>query len=254
MPFQIKATVVGFLGDEEKYPCHFLHKIGDEFAYDGEKFVGRICPSVTRILIPAMMPLHAAGPRPMPPAAHYYPFFYSTMSRKDPSRAKYDGLGFQNVLEMPNEPEYHMANMAPPGSFCWPPIKERTIALDAFTIVCPDIRTSMVVKARAFDLSDKGYDIPYYRREMVILDRVSKMQGIPAQEILNQFTTEEIEQIHPALSPILIECLTEELTLMGYLEIRDGKAFVTDKGHEKVNAFKAGLSKEVREALRIDEG
>jgi|WetSurMetagenome_2_1015567.scaffolds.fasta_scaffold45352_3 uncharacterized repeat protein (TIGR04076 family) len=251
MPFQIKATVVGFLGDEEKYPCHFLHKIGDEFIYDGEKFVGRICPSVLRVLIPAMMPLHAAGPRFMPPAAHYYPFFYSTMSRKDPSRAKYDGLGFQNVLDMPNEPQYHMANMAPPGAFNWPPIKERTINLDAFTIVCPDIRTAMVIKARAFDLSDKGYDIPYYRREMVILDRVSKQQSIPATEVINLFSKEEIEQIHPALSPILIECLNEELVLMGYLEIKDGKAFVTDKGREKVAAFKAGSSTEVREALRV---
>jgi len=26
--FKVKVTVVGFLGDEEKYPCHFQHKIG----------------------------------------------------------------------------------------------------------------------------------------------------------------------------------------------------------------------------------
>jgi uncharacterized repeat protein (TIGR04076 family) len=249
--FQIKATVVGFLGDEEKYPCHFLHKIGDEFIYDGEKFVGRICPSVTRLLIPAMMPLHACGPRYMPPAAHYYPFWYTTKSKKDPSRAKYDGLGFQNVLDSTPEPPYHMANLAPPNSYIWPPITERTIAADAFTVVCPDVRTSMVVKARAFELSDKGYDVPYFRREMVILDRVSKTQGIPVADILNLFTKEEIEQTHPALSPILIQCLSEELALMEYLEIKDGNAFVTDKGQGKVEAFKAGLSAEEREALRV---
>jgi hypothetical protein len=228
-----------------------LHKIGDELIYDGEKFVGRICPSMTRLLITAMMPLHAGGPRFMPPAAHYYPFWYTTKSKKDPSRAKYDGLGFQNVLDSTPEPPYHMANMAPPNSYVWPPIKERTIAMDAYTVVCPDIRTSMVMKAKAFDLSDKGYDIPYFRREMVILDRVSKHQGIQVSDILNLFTKEEIEQIHPAMSPILIDCLNEELTLMDYLEIKDGKAFVTDKGAKKVEAFKAGLSAEEREALKV---
>jgi uncharacterized repeat protein (TIGR04076 family) len=251
MPFQIKATVAGFLGDEEKYPCHFLHKVGDEFIYDGEKFVGRICPSVTRLLIPAMMPLHAGGPRFMPPAAHYYPFWYGTRSKKDPARAKYDGLGFQNVLDSTPEPPYHMANMAPPNSYVWPPISERTISMDAFTVICPDIRTSMVIKARAFDLSDKGYDVPYYRREMIILDRVSKRQGMPAADILCLFTTEEIEQIHPALSPIMIECLNEELTLVNYLEIKDDKAYVTDAGMMKVGAFKAALTAEEREALGV---
>jgi len=251
MPFQVKATVVGFLGDEEKYPCHFLHKIGDEFIYDGEKFVGRICPSVTRLLIPVMMPLHAAGPRFMPPAAYYYPFWYGTKSKKDPSRAKYDGLGFRNVLDSTPEPPYHMANMAPPNSYKWPPITERTISMDAFTVVCPDIRTSMVISARAFDLSDKGYDLPYYRREMVILDRVSNKQGLPAKEILNQFTKAEIEEIHPALSPMMIECLNEELTIMEYMEIKDEKAYVTDKGQKKLREFKARLSQEEREALGI---
>ncbi len=251
MSFQIKATVVGFMGDEEKYPCHFLHKIGDEFIYDGEKFVGRICPSVTRLLIPVMMPLHAAGPRHMPPAGYYYPFWYGTKSKKDPSRAKYDGLGFQNVLDSTPEPPYHMANMAPPNSFKWPPVTERTVAMDSSTVVCPDIRTSMVIKVQAFDLSEKGYDLPYFRRQMVILDRVSKNQGMPAKEILNQFTKEEIEEIHPALSLIMVDCLNEELTLTGYMEIKDGKAFVTDKGRKKVDGFKKGLSMEEKAALNV---
>jgi len=251
MPFQIKATVVGFLGDEEKYPCHFLHKVGDEFIYDGEKFVGRICPSVTRLLIPAMMPLHSLGPRVVPPAPYYSPCWYSTQSKKDPSRAKYDGLGFQNVLEVRREPPYHMANMEPGDAFRWPPITERTIAMDPFTVICPDKRTSMVVKAKAFDLSDKGYDIPYFRREMVILDRVSKKQGLPAKEILGLFSKEEIEEIHPALSPIMIDCLDEELTVMGYLEIKDGKAFVTDNGLKRLAAFKASTPDEVKQALKI---
>ncbi len=252
MPFQIKATVVGFLGDEEKYPCHFLHKVGDEFMYDGEKFVGRICPSVTRLLIPAMMPLHSLGPRVVPPAPYYYPFWYSTQEQEGPEPGQ---VRWPWISECPRarrrEPPYHMANMEPGDAFRWPPITERTIAMDPFTVICPDKRTSMVVKAKAFDLSDKGYDIPYFRREMVILDRVSKKQGLPAKEILGLFSKEEIEEIHPALSPIMIDCLDEELTLMGYLEIKDGKAFVTDKGLKKLAAFKASTPDEVKQALKI---
>ena len=86
---------------------------------------------------------------------------------------------------------------------------------------------------------------------MVILDRVSRRQGLPAKEILGLFTKEEIEEIHPALSPIMIDCLNEELTVMGYMEIKDGKAFVTDKGRKKVDGFKKGLSMEVKHALNI---
>jgi uncharacterized repeat protein (TIGR04076 family) len=251
MSFQVKATVVGFLGDTEKYPCHFLHEAGDEFIYDGEKFVGKICPSVLRLLIPVMMPFHAVGPRFMPPPGYYYPFFYSTCSRRDPSRAIYDGLGFENVFEKPVEAPYHMANMAPPGAFQWPPIQERTIAMDAGAVICPDMRTAMVIKCKAIDLSDKGYDIPYFRRQMVIMDRASKRQGMPVSEILDLFSKEEQQHIHPALSPILIDCLIEELTLMNYMEIKDGKAFVTDSGKNKAENWKAGLSAEESKALKV---
>ena len=249
--FQVKATVIGFLGDEEKYPCHFQHQIGDTFIYDGEKFIGRICPSVTRLLIPAMMPLHAAGPREMPPAGYYYPFWYAPISRKDPGLKKYDGLGFRNVLETSAEPDYHMANLAPKGSYQWPPIDERAVARESSTVVCPDIRTAMVIKAEAFDLSEKGYDVPYFRRQMTILDRVLKAEGIPVNEIINQFSREEIEGIYPALSPILITCLNQELELVGLLKLIDGKAFVTDKGREKLDGFKKGLSAEEKKALNL---
>ena len=31
------------MGNEKEYPCHFGYKIGDEFIYDGEQFIGRVC-------------------------------------------------------------------------------------------------------------------------------------------------------------------------------------------------------------------
>ena len=108
--FKVKATVVDFLGDEEKYPCHFQHKIGDEFIFDGEKFIGRICPSLTPTLVPRMNDLWAAGPRVVNYMS-YVPFWYSPVSVKDPASKKYDGLGFKNVLTTYVESEYHMSKL-----------------------------------------------------------------------------------------------------------------------------------------------
>ena len=247
--FQVKATVVGFKGDEETYPCHFQHKVGDEFIYDGEKYVGRICPHMAPIVVQAMMPLCATGPR-FRPSASYYPFWYSPVSVKDSSLKKYDGLGFRNVLKTIVEPEYHMRNLEPLDAFTWPPKGERTVAQGVMA-VCGDKRTAMVMKIEAFDLSDKGDATPYFRRQMVILSKVLAKPGIEADKILGEFSKEENEGIYPALSPIMVQALSEELELMGYLEIKDGKASVTKKGEKKLEDFKAGLSAEEREALRI---
>jgi len=247
--FKVKATVVGFLGDEDKYPCHFQHKIGDEFIWDGEKFIGRICPSLTLLLIPRMNELWAAGPKRLD-FMYYVPFWYAPVSAKDPSLKKYDGLGFRNVLKTYVEPQYHMANLVAPNAFKWPPHPERTVAKDIM-VICPDIRTSVLLKLEAFDLSDKGYDVPYFRREMAILKKVLPKPGIKVDKILNEFSKEENEGIYPALSQIMVQALVEELEVMDYLEIQNGKATVTKKGEAKLEDFKASLSAEEREALKL---
>jgi len=247
--FKVKATVVGFLGDEDKYPCHFQHKIGDEFIWDGEKFIGRICPSLTLLLIPRMNELWAAGPKRLD-FMYYVPFWYAPVSAKDPSLKKYDGLGFRNVLKTYVEPQYHMANLVAPNAFKWPPHPERTVAKDIM-VICPDIRTSVLLKLEAFDLSDKGYDVPYFRREMAILKKVLPKPGIKVDKILNEFSKEENEGIYPALSQIMLQTLVEELEVMDYLEIQNGKATVTKKGEAKLEDFKASLSAEEREALGV---
>jgi len=247
--FQIKATVVDFLGDEDTYPCHFQHKIGDEFIYDGEKYVGRICPSASPMLVPMMIEMHAAGPRYVP-SGSYYPFWYAPCSVKDPSLKKYDGLGFRNVLKTIVEPQYHMANLAAPNAFKWPPHDERTVARGTM-VICPDIRTSALYRVEAFDISDKGYDVPYFRRQMAMLSKVLAKPGIAVAEIMNEFSKEESENIYPALSAIMIEALAEELELMGYLEIKDGKASVPAKGQKKLEDYKKSLSSEEREVLKL---
>jgi len=247
--FQVKATVVGFLGDEERYPCHFQHKVGDEFIYDGEKYIGRICPHVAPTVITRMMPLCAAGPRLISPG-YYYPFWYSPVSASDPSLKKYDGIGFRNVFETITEPKYHMRNLQPPDAFIWPPLEEQTVG-KGVGVVCGDTRTSMAMRIEAFDLSDKGDATPYFRRQMSILHKVLPRPGITVDKILNEFTKEEIEIPYPALHPLMIKILSEELEVMGYLEIKNGKASVTKKGGAKLEDFKAKLSAEEREALRM---
>jgi uncharacterized repeat protein (TIGR04076 family) len=246
--YKVKVTVIDFIGDKEKYPCHHGYKLGDELIFDGESFSGTICPSLLPLVIPKILELHAAGPR-YRDTMYYYPFLYSPVSALEPKNKKYDGIGFRNVLETYSEPKYHMANLASAG-FKWPPPEERIIKKDV-TIICPDYRTSVKVKLEACDLSDRGRNIPYFRRQMVILHKILKKPGIKTDAILKEFTKKEIEGIYPALSPIMVQALAEELQLMSYLQIRDGKATVTAKGKKKLAEFKASLSKEEIKALGI---
>ncbi len=247
--FKVKATVIGFLGDTNRYPCHFGHKIGDEVIWDGEKFIGRLCGSVWPALIPKVNAVWTVGPRYVEPA-YYFPFWYAPLSVSDPSQKKYDGLGFKNVLKTIVEPPHHLAHLQPPEAFRWPPHPERTIAKDIM-VICPDTRSSMVMKIEAFDLSDKGYDTPYFRRQMVILSKVLSKPGINVDKILNEFSKQQIEEIYPSLSTVLIQALIEELQLMDYLEIKNGKASVTRKGQRKLEDFNTSLSAEERKALEL---
>jgi hypothetical protein len=163
---------------------------------------------------------------------------------------KYDGLGYRNVLKTLDVPQYNMAHLAPANSFKWPPHPERTVAAET-AVICPDYRTSVLFVLEAFDLSEKGFDTPFFRRQMTILDRVLKNEGIEAENILGTFSGKSREEIYPALSPAIMTPLIEELEIMGYLEIRDGKATATGKGRTKLEAFKSSLSDEEREALEI---
>lgn len=249
--FQVKATMIGFGGDEKKYPCHFQHKTGDEFIYDGEKYIGRICPGLSAVLVPKMIKVYAAGPRKVPEPMVYFPFWYAPVSRRDPGKKKFDGIGFRNVLHTEVEPEGSIASLQPKHAFEWPPCSERIIGLDTSIITCADTRTLVMMRVEAFDLAEKGDSIPYFRREMSILHKVLPKPGIRVTQILKEFTREEIEGIYPALSPIMIRILSEELELMGYLDIKRGRASVTKKGTDKLKYFKKNLTAAEKRALNI---
>lgn len=245
--FKVKATVTDFLGDKEKYPCHHQYKLGDEFIFDGERFTGSICPSFAMDVVPRMMEIHSAGPR-YRDYIHYYPFLYAPVSLDAPELKKYDGLGFRNVLANYEEPKYSMVNLTNSAAFKWPPADKRPERRDV-RMICPDYRTSVVVKIEAFDLSDAGRNIPFFRREMGILYKILDKPGIQAEKILAEFSREEIEGIYPALSGAMVESLLEEMEVMDYLEIREGKVYCNERAAKKLDDFKASLSSEEREAL-----
>jgi hypothetical protein len=249
--FQVKATAIGFAGDEERYPCHFQHKIGDTFVYDGEKYIGRICPGFSAALVPRMMDFFAAGPRLVPSPQYYYAFWYAPISRRDISKRNYDGIGFRNVFHSEVEPPRSIAGLKPAHAFDWPPVHERIVMLDNSIMTCGDTRTSLRMKIEAFDLAEKGDSITYFRREMSILSKICPKPGIQIEGILSEFTLDEIEGIYPALSQILIRVLTEELALMNYVSIEEGKVTVTNKGEAKLERFRNSLTAEERDALRL---
>ena len=109
----------------------------------------------------------------------------------------------------------------------------------------------MLMRLEAFDLSEEGYDTPYFRRQMMILNKVLARPGIAVDAIIDEFSKDEIENIYPALSPVLIEALREELELMELLKVEDGKATVTAKGEARFQEFKASLTAEEKTALGL---
>ena len=244
--FKVKTTVIDFKGDEERYPCHHGYKLGDVFTFDGASFNGSICPSLALTVTPMMMEVHSAGPR-YKGYIHYYPFLYAPDSVVDPKGKDSDGIGYKNVFENEPLPRYHVGNLASSSKFVWPPKKRITDR--PVRLICPDYRTSVVVQIEAYDVSDKGRNIPFFRREMSLLDKILEQPGISADKILGKFTKKQIEDIYPALSQPIVESMLEELELVGYLEIRDGKVFAGPKAEVTLKAFKSGLTKAETKAL-----
>lgn len=242
MPFKVRAKLVSFLGDEEKYPCHMKYQIGDEIVFDGEKLIGRICPWMLPQLASKVQAVFKSGPK----VKESLPLFaYASISVKDPERKKYDGVGFKPVL-VSQEPFPGI----PSEYFQWPPPKNK-VTKDV-TVICGDTRTLACFKLEAFDLADQGDSTPYFRRQMSILNKILRKQGIELYRIIEEFTDFEKYEIYPPLSPILIKQLLEELELMNYVELQHGKAYVTDKGRMKLERFKESLSNEEKLALKIE--
>ena len=62
---------------------------------------------------------------------------------------------------------------------------------------------------------------------------------------------DEADVLAYILGQAIVDALLEELELMGYLEIQEGKVSANQKAERKLAEFKASLSSEEREALNI---
>jgi len=84
--FKVRGTVLGFDEDEKRHPCHFQYKIGDTVVWDGEKFIGRICPSIMVPFIQKVSILYNSGGRHKEGEVpnSYTPFLHSPYSVYDP--------------------------------------------------------------------------------------------------------------------------------------------------------------------------
>jgi uncharacterized repeat protein (TIGR04076 family) len=245
--FQVKATLVEFLGDEQKYPCHFNHKIGDEFVYDGEEFHGRLCPHVITVLMPKLEAIFDAGPRYVQPP-YYSPFWYGPLSARDASMKVYDGVGWRALPEDIPEPPYTLKALIPKGGFEYPTNPERNVMKDVVAL-CPDVRTSALFRLEAFDLAERGEATPYFRKQMAILEVVRRNDGIHVDEVRGELSRAHRDEIYPLAAPVLVAALTEELEAIGYLQSDAGRLHITTAGEAKLEDFKSRATDEVRNAL-----
>ena len=249
MPFKVQATVVAFLGDTDKYPCHQNYNVGDVITFDGRTLEGNVCPEVLAPLAQKINAIHSAGPRYVEPA-DYNLFWYAPCSTAAPENKKYDGNGFKPTLESINEPPHTLAALIDPNAFHWPPVQER-ICLQDVTVICPDARTSAVFKVEAVDLCEFGESAPYFRRSMTIINQLKKKPGMNIKEIEESFTQKQLLEIYPPLTTPMITYLMEEMLCIGYAELKDEKYYATDAAIARLEKFKNDITEEEVEALEL---
>jgi hypothetical protein len=185
-------------------------------------------------------------------AGSYFPFWHAPLSVYDPAYKKYDGVGFRPTFERPEigykfVADKSLYNPPPGGKYIIGKGKEKR----TLPVVCEDQKTQVTFKVEAFDLADKGDSLPYFRREMSILNKVQGKSGIAMDEILGKFLKNDIENIYPVLGQNMIAALVGELELMNYVDVKDNKISITDKGIKKLVDFKQSLTAEEKEALKL---
>ncbi len=256
--FKVKATVLGFDEDEKRHPCHFQYKVGDTVIWDGEKFIGRICPSIMRPFAEKVSILYNSGGRHKEGEApgSYTPFLHSPFSVYDPAYKKYDGVGFRPTLVRPEQnykyiPDVTLFDNIPGLKLTGGP---GTGVMKKEILVCGDSHTHMRMELEAFDLVDYGDGLPYTRRSLGILNKIARKTSLPVNKIINEYDDHDRDEIYPTLGQNLIWTLVGELAVLGYIKLeggREGKATITEAGKKKLADFKKSLSAEEVKALKL---
>ena len=213
MPFKVKGKLIGFMNDVDRFPCHFDYKIGEEFTYDGETIEGRICPGVLLTMVPTVWQTFFTGKR----AYERIIFKYSGLSLKDESMKQYDGIGFRPLKEAPE------GSGGRSGIVVSPEIPTGLKGGGSFA--CADCRTSAYFSVEPIDLATGGYTVPYYRREMSILEKIKAEPGLTVEDILSKYTDFERYEVYPPLNPVNVSLMLDELAEVDYIELRDGRAY-----------------------------
>ena len=215
--FKVRCELVAFVADEEKFPCHFNYKIGDEIYFDGVYFTGRICPGLFASMMPIVHGVYLLG----------YKFSENIMYRyrghnvRDPGMEKYDGAGFRAVKSSEAGP---LGKMGEVMTF-----DPKTGRARGAHFLCGDERTLAHFSCEPVDLSDSDYAQPFYRRGSAILEKIEAKPGIPTKKILPGFTEFERNEIEPALTPVFLDVMLEALTDMKYIESREDGLYATGK-------------------------
>jgi uncharacterized repeat protein (TIGR04076 family) len=205
MAFKVRAKFNGFFGNEEKYPCHFDYKIGEEITYDGGKFEGRICPGVINTLIPVLKTMVDSGTK------HYERTLFRKHggpSVRDLSMKEHDGIGFRMLEKPPDELE-----------------KKFFIPVEKGVVVCcEDIRTLAVFVVEPIDLADGGFYLGDYKRQMEILEKIKADPGLTVDDIMSKYSDHE-KSLYVKLSPAFVQLALEEMAAVNYIELRNGRAY-----------------------------
>jgi len=215
--FKVRCRLITFEGDEEKFPCHFHYKIGDEFYYDGVYFTGRVCPGLFASMFPIIHGVFESGHK----FSENIMYRYRGPDAIDPEMKKYDGVGFRprKASEKPSSGKMGSVMRTDP----------KTGKARGAHFVCADSRTLAHFACEPVDLSDSEYAQPFYRRGISILEKIETEPGIVNNDIIERFSPFEREEISPRLTPAFFDIMLRALVDMEYIEIQDGKVFATGK-------------------------
>ena len=214
--YKVKCKLIKFEGDPDLFPCHFGYKIGDEIYYDGTQFIGKICPHLINQMMPIVYGVHLLGHN----FSKNIAFRYRGLDQRDPSMAKYDGIGWKPVKVM-SQAAVEKQGVFLPG--------EKTRRARGAHFLCADSRTLAHFSCEPVDLSDSEFCQPFYRRAISLLEKIEAEPGIACDRILERFSDFEKEDISPPLTGVLKDVLLETLEDMDYIVVEDGKARATGR-------------------------
>jgi uncharacterized repeat protein (TIGR04076 family) len=214
MPYKVKCKLVSFTGDPERFPCHFNYQIGDEFTYDGEKFEGKICNGLLKNMAPVLWNTIFYGPGEYDRMV----YLYCGLSASDPSMEKYDGVGFRPLKGPPEGADpRHLQSIA-----AEPP---KTLIKRPRGFTCDDTRTGAHFTCEPVGLASGGDMKTHYNRAMSILEKIKKQPGMTVDEILKSFTQFEREEIYPPIFELNVSLMLDEMAVVNYIELRNGRAY-----------------------------